>query len=107
MDKKVFLSLGLVYHAGKLLILLFEVQLIQRIVLSELVLVDAMGAECLRILLGVEERLIIGGPDEIPGYFGNRVRIDFSGFEILKPDGVDASSDLVRCEGQYLLIRGG
>ncbi len=65
--------------------------------------VDPIGAQCLRVLPGVEQGPIVVGPRHVAGRGRKQVREQLAGREVLEADGVEASSHGVLGEGDDLV----
>ena len=76
-----------------------------RLSCAELVSVDTRPSQRGRVLVGIEQRPAVIGPDQITGDAGQRVVEMGAGHQVLDADRVNTSSLEVGCIGEQLLIR--
>ena len=65
---------------------------------------DAHGEQRFRILLDVEQRLVVVRPDHVGGHASIVVGIDLAGRQVLETDHVLAAADRVLGPGQQLVV---
>ena len=102
-DHEVLLGLGLEDETPEGGILLFVDQPVVGRVGAQHVPVDAVRAERHRVLLGVEDRLVVVGPGHVAGDVGDHVAEQLAGGQDLEGDRIESPPDRVHAvSGQVL-----